>query len=423
MYVNVRVCVCVTQYCMRASSTCRPAAWCVLLGVLACAASPVGVFWLAARRCSWPTAPLNFSGAPPPLHALVIADAHILGRRRTLLDRTWTDWGLASGFVAAVAHFRPDVVLNLGDVVDEVTGGETYSAELARAHRIFLRRGSSGDGNALVMQPSANFGDSLISAPNTPKAQTIPYFAVVGNHDAKSGFHYLHDALVHRFSGAHGFSTGVFSVKNVTFARIDSMALHPSANSKQSRQRRQVEDLFRQEQHRRARRNVTLSGEPIGIDVLLTHMPLYRKDDLHCGEERNRDPPAGGVTFYPRSQQLVEHDDCMGQDESRRVLAALLPRNVLSGHLHVACRLEHPGSVFEVQVPSFGWRMRPDAGYALVKVRPGERMHVEFCALPNEHTLIAVMMGSAIGALALVLEMLAKRVGMTLCCRRRVKDA
>jgi hypothetical protein len=387
-------------------------------------ASPVGVFWFAARACSWPAAA---AAAPPPLRALVIADAHILGRRRTALDRAWTDWGLASGFLAAVARFRPDVVLNLGDVVDEVTaGGEAYRAELARARRIFLRRGrrgGSGDGTSSLTKsppptpPMPVLGDSRISVHDTPGASTIPYFTVVGNHDAKTGFHYLHDALVRRFSGAHGFSTGMFSVKNVTFARIDSMALHPHPNSKQSFQRRQVEELLLQ-QH-----NITPGGAVGGIDVLLTHMPLYRKDDLHCGKERDLDPPGGGVTFYPRSQQLVEHDDCMGQDESQRVLAALLPRNVLSGHNHIACRVEHTThNVFEVQVPSFGWRMRPDAGYALVVVRPGERMHVEFCALPNEHTLIAVLVGSGIGALALVLEMLT-RLGLTVCCRKRVKDA
>lgn len=393
--------------------------WLLALGVLAMLSCPAWIFWLAARSCSWPELP---SGAPtralPQLHALVVSDAHVLGRRRTVLDRMWTDWGLASGFVAAVARFRPDVVLNLGDVVDEVTGGKPYEAELSRAHRIFLRResrGVSSNGGALAEQASVH-----ISMQHGTDSLKVPYFAVVGNHDARTGLHYLHDALVHRFGADHGFSTGVFSVKNVTFARINSMALHPRVTSKQSQQRLRIETFLKKMQQLQ---NESSSDSWGGIDVLLTHMPLYRKDDMRCGKERDKDPPGGGVTYYPKSKQLIEHEDCIGEEESKMIVASILPRNVLSGHTHIACRMEHSSSLFEVQVPSFGWRMRPDAGYVLMVIQPGGKMDVEFCALPNEHTLIAVLVLSGAGAVGLLLEILLRGLGITACCQKRVKNA
>ena len=338
-----------------------------------------------------------------------------------MLDRLWTDWGLASGFVAAVARFRPDVVLNLGDVVDEITGGKDYEVELSRAHRIFLRRdsrGASSDGGALTQQTLV--GHTHISMQHGASSLEIPYFAVVGNHDARTGLHYFHDALVHRFAAYHGFSTGIFSVKNVTFARINSLALHPRVTSKQSQQRHRVETFL---QKMRQLHNTSSADSWSGIDVLLTHMPLFREDDMQCGKERDKDPPGGGVTFYPKSKRLIEHEDCIGEEESKMIVASILPRNVLSGHTHIACRMEHSSSLFEVQVPSFGWRMRPDAGYVLMVIQPGGKMEVEFCALPNEHTLIAVLVLSGAGAVGLLLEMLLRGLGISACCRRRVKHA
>lgn len=362
---------------------CRRLAFIFLCGICTWILSPLGVFWLAARDCDWPEVAAaihpshttkNADRSDASLHMLVIADAHVLGRRRSGIDQWWTDWGLASGYRTALSQFHPDIVVDLGDVTDEASFGSFYEEEIGRVRKIFLRGKMS-----TVYNSKMTTNSKITSGQNS--TMHVPYVTIVGNHDAKWGYHYLHDAFVRRFSSVHGFSTGVFKVKNVTFARINSMALHPSAHANQQSQLKEF-----------------LSKSNRQIDVLLTHMPLYRKDDLKCGHERDLDPPNGGVTYYSREQTLKEYSDVLSQSDSKKILASLQPHNILSGHLHSACRFVHENKYLEVGVPSFSWRMRPDAGYALAIVSPGSRMRVQYCSLPNEHILLAVLVASAVVA-------------------------
>ena len=73
-----------------------------------------GVWYLYTVACVWPSLSTN------SIRALVISDMHLLGeRKRSSLDIAFTDWSLKKSYATITARFRPDIVLNIGDILDE----------------------------------------------------------------------------------------------------------------------------------------------------------------------------------------------------------------------------------------------------------------------------------------------------------------
>jgi len=154
------------------------------------------------------------------------------------------------------------------------------------------------------------------------------------------------------------------------------MALHPDAIRTPGglKHRREIESMLDSQTH---------------VDVLLTHMPLYRYNDLHCGKERALDATNGGVTYYPTNKKLIPDDDVVNEQFTKRILKQWTPTNVLSGHLHSVCRYDHESGTQELTIPTFSWRMRPDPKYFLISFETNGRMKATECPLPNEHWFMA----------------------------------
>lgn len=53
------------------------------------------------------------------LRVLLVADAHVIGPRRSSLDQLWTNWHIGVAFEHALRYARPDIVLGLGDLLDD----------------------------------------------------------------------------------------------------------------------------------------------------------------------------------------------------------------------------------------------------------------------------------------------------------------
>ena len=111
-------------------------------------------------------------------------------------------------------------------------------------------------------------------------------------------------------------------------------------------------------------------GDGVGVEVNVGYSPGYCVGDNE------------GVTYKGRLDRLWEwDDDVLGKDTSQAMLRDLRPALVISAHLHRPCALLHNRTrsalnsdasdcavVAEVTLPTFAWRMRPDAGYAVAQV-------------------------------------------------------
>jgi hypothetical protein len=338
-----------------------------------------GVWYLYAVSCTWP------SSSTDSIRALVISDAHILGeRKRSALDVSFTDWSLRSSYAIITAQFTPDIVLNIGDVLDEGTRANLsqYASYMQRARNIFLR-GSPNLSPTSTTTSTTTSATSTTSTTSTSTSltssasfstKTLTHYAVMGNHDV--GWRHLVDHRLASFEHDHNSPNGFFKVKNLMFARINSMALHPDAIRTPGglKHRREIESMLYSRTH---------------VDVLLTHMPLYRPNDLRCGKERALDAINGGVTYYPSNKMLVPDDDVVNEPFTKQILEQWTPTNVLSGHLHSVCRFDHESGTRELTIPTFSWRMRPDPKYFLISFETNGRMQATECPLPNEHWFMA----------------------------------
>ena len=414
----------------------------------------------------------------PPL--LVMADSHMLGARRSWLDRAWVDWQLRRSVEGAVWRHAPALAIHLGDLVDEG----------AWLHRVIARGGSDSDSARSVWAATAR---RFRASSRTPLGST-PLLAAVGNHDAGEGEQLREDALARferSFSSAKAQSLDVFRVggvmtaqrrddgtlglvvgrRNVTFVRVNALALAPHAPA--SVRGAAWEWLATAAATARRSRN------PV---VLLTHLPLYRASDEECGPLRAvehdgvavrwRASRALGVdvTVPLPSETLRSGVDVLDQDSTARLLEFFHPAAVLSGHTHAVCYTEHvhdvdrdrdrarraaagaeagaeaeaeaaagvgahapacvrkmnvatgelsscppPTSIMggpsasasastvrvpEFTIPAFGWRMRPDASYAIMRLfvassdeeEGAASVEIELCGLPQEHSVLLCLL-------------------------------
>jgi hypothetical protein len=334
-----------------------------------------------------------------------MADAHLLGMRRSALDRAWVDWQLRRSVEAAAKRHAPALAILLGDALDEG----------ARIHRS-IRAGSSADAAKREWRGATRrFRDAWSSLRRARTAEgggAIHLLAVVGNHDAGEGAAHT-AASLQRFERSFGRSQAVETHDGVAFVRINALALAPRAPAA-------VRDAAWAWLAATA-----ASTAPLPV-VLLTHLPLFRPDDRACGAARalERDGVAArwfatralriDVTIARPSEALEEGVDVLTAAATERLLALFRPAAVLSGHTHAVCYIEHrvvgggggggsvggdqegdprgdqrgeasgsavgdeDGAVAEAQrrllvvpeftLPAFGWRMRPDPSYAVLRV-------------------------------------------------------
>lgn len=308
--------------------------------------------------CSWspdPPALQTPTGHATPgttcLRALVLSDPHILGNKRGhFFDRLRREWQMHQSFVAADFLFEPDLVLVLGDILDEglIASRSEFEEYVQRFHSVFPIRENT---------------QSLI---------------LVGNHDI--GFHdrvlYFEPNLRQRFEEA--FNTSLVQVThiphsghNYTFVAINSMAMEGDECSLCAAAESRVKEVSD---------SLTNSSDR---PVLLSHFPLFRESDEHCNEPDSAEAEDKLVEFRVRK-------DCLSEESTEKLISSLKPRLVMSGHTHSGCITDHEYAghkVVEHTVASFSWRNRADPTFLLMSFCPDEVL-VSKCFVPNEWLII-----------------------------------
>ncbi|ETV88391.1 hypothetical protein H257_00021 [Aphanomyces astaci] len=327
---------------------------------------------------------------------VVVSDAHMLGhRKRSTVERLWVDWQAWLSFTTIVSRRRPDLIVFLGDQFDE---------------------GTAATNNVVHKEYIARFRE--IFDPNV--AQSLH---LLGNHDAAFGPG-LTAPLVGRHEREFGPANRVVNVNNVLFLQLNTMALESDVLDQQVHHDAMAYDhppylLCPYEvspcplivSSRRFLDSVEEKRRSTGFPplVLLTHLPLYRPDDLACGAQRAAE--SGHITYEAPSFKYTERHHVLSKALSERLLATIRPVLVLSGHSHATCAHAHrvhyqPHPVQEYTIPTFSWGMRPDPSFAILTVLDtlptaskddpsSVGLHLATCSLPRESHFVAVLVLAA----------------------------
>ncbi|TYZ60974.1 hypothetical protein PybrP1_005329 [[Pythium] brassicae (nom. inval.)] len=344
----------------------------------------VGVFFLyAATSCQLPSPSISPADAEKvdELRVLVLSDIHILGkRRRSWLERAWIDWQVRMTALSAFQVHRPELVLVLGDQLDEgglPTPQRDWEEYVARFKHV------------------------------TSSLRSLKTLYLVGNHDTSFG-RYMETLEIARFERAFGPSNFVEYVGDHAFIGVNTMALDSDVT--RADVKAQAEDFLASIDTEQLR-----ASTAHGSVVLLTHLPLHRPDDMRCGDHRARE--SGHVTYEHPSFQYAAHHHVLSEALSARLLSTIAPDVVLSGHTHAWCEFAgHSDGVREFTVPALSWGQRPDPSYALLGLRSrraasehaavdGAMSAAVRCSVPNEHGVFALY---ALTVMGLVLARLCR---------------
>ncbi|KAH8119213.1 Metallo-dependent phosphatase-like protein [Phellopilus nigrolimitatus] len=276
----------------------------------------LGVFVWSASVCRWPDAPLVKAGSPgpPPTHVLLVADPQVIDGRSypgrswwlSVLSQFAVDSNLRRSWSAVRRRFRPDVVVFLGDMMDngrDASGDEEYQRYYDRFKSIF----------------------------STDPSTEVYYIA--GNHDIGLGSSRVFSPHARKRYIAHfGPLNYQVSVANHTLVMLDAPGL--------------VE-----EDYRRAKAGQSFENWPapangaisfvnnfasVGSEqpvVLFSHIPLFRPDTASCGPLRETGTIRRGVGYG--------YQNTLGGHTSDYILKYLRPSVIFSGDDHDYCEYVH----------------------------------------------------------------------------------
>jgi len=268
------------------------------------------------------------TGGKPVLHAMFIADTHLLGSRLGhWFDKLRREWQMRQSFSTAYRFFQPEVVFFLGDVFDEAKwcGPSEFDDYLRRFRTLFA----------------------------SDRRRTKTY-VVAGNHDI--GFHYavtpyLDDRFGKAFNASASGGVDRVSLKNIQFVLVNSMALHGDDCFLCSKAIKRLNKVSADLECLKNREFCDTEEE--GIDdedvysrpILLQHFPLFRESDAQCGNE------ADTAKGREKTAAFRPQWDCLSQDSTKLLIEKLQPRFVISGHTHHGCKVKHKAVVKVSRAP------------------------------------------------------------------------
>ncbi|XP_027335529.1 uncharacterized protein C630.12 isoform X2 [Abrus precatorius] len=241
------------------------------------------------------------------------------------LAEFYTDLNMRRSFFASVLPFKPDVILFLGDYFD---GGPYLSDE--------------------EWQESFNRFRHIFGLNAQGKYTDMHAYYIPGNHDI--GYESIHSQkpeVIQRYEETFGIRNYRFKVGRADFIAIDAQTLdgHP-----QNHLTSQTWDFVK---------NISVD-DMVNPRVLLTHIPLYRREDTYCGLYRN------SPIVNQRIHRTVNGDtnDIMYQnyvfeESSMYLLDRIKPKLILSGHDHDQCTITHQsksGPVSELTLGTISWQ-------------------------------------------------------------------
>ncbi|XP_053202011.1 metallophosphoesterase 1 homolog [Panonychus citri] len=293
--------------------------------------------------CDWPCPDCSDENF---VKVMILSDPHLLGKRKGHpVDQFTREWEMSIAFQLAKSIRKPDVIIFLGDLLDEgLTVDENgFDKYVDRFEKIFS-----------IEDP-------------------IEKIFIVGNHDI--GFHdrvAAYPYLRKRWEKAFNSSLAkLVTIKGIKFISINSMAIEGADFSLVQEMENYLSVVDEQ---------LTKSNLP-GDPILLLHFPLYRINDDICHEIDSQKGQDRLNNFTPGVESLSKRT-------SDNLLERYRPRLIFNGHIHSGCVVNHTKhDSQEWTVASFNWRNRQDPNYLLLQISPNDHSIVK-CFLPTEISIV-----------------------------------
>ncbi|XP_050234147.1 uncharacterized protein C630.12 [Mercurialis annua] len=297
-------------------------------------------FWVPSSwSCSsWPhlqkSSSLNstINGVGNYVKVAVIADPQIMDRTSLRLPpksfaletvQFYTDLYMRRAFLMSILPLEPDVILFLGDYFD---GGpylldQEWQESLWRYRHIF---GMDAEGKYADMQ----------------------VYSIPGNHDI--GYPSINShkpEVVRRYEEGFGARNFRFTIGKVEFIAVDAQTLDGDPQGNISSMTWEF------------LKNASKDTQQIPR-VLLTHIPLYRRDNTDCGPHRSSPIVNQRISHSPHSQEIA-YQNYVTEESSNKLLELLKPELILSGHDHDQCTVIHKSKsdpITEHTVGTISWQ-------------------------------------------------------------------
>ncbi|KAL9460544.1 hypothetical protein AB3S75_003697 [Citrus x aurantiifolia] len=289
-------------------------------------------FWIPTlRSCSWPSSSW-MDGVDGYDKVAVIADPQIMDKTSLHLPpkslalevaQFFTDLYMRRAFFASILPFKPDVILFLGDHFD---GGPYLSDE--------------------EWQESLNRFKHIFGLKSQERFRDIRVHFLPGNHDNGYAALLSHKPeIIRRYEKEFGKRNYRFTVGKVEFIVVDAQTLdgYPEGNLAAA-----TWDFVK---------NVSIDFQLLPR-VLLTHIPLYRRDETPCGPHRSSPIINQRIVHTGHSQEIL-YQNYITEESSNRLLDLIKPVLVLSGHDHDQCTVSHESNhehIKEHTVGTMSWQ-------------------------------------------------------------------
>ncbi|XP_038682207.1 uncharacterized protein C630.12 isoform X2 [Tripterygium wilfordii] len=293
-------------------------------------------YWVPLCSCSWPSPPVNstlMGGEGRVNHyskLAVLTDPQLMDKTslgvapKSLALETaqfYTDLYMRRAFFASILPFKPDVILFLGDYFD---GGpylleEEWQESLSRFKHIF--------------------GLNMLE-----RHKDTPVYYLSGNHDiGYAGLNSRNPKVISRYEKEFGPRNFRFIAGEVEFIVVDAQTVDGQGDSASA-----TWDFAK-----------NVSNVQLRPRVLLTHIPLHRRDWTSCGPNRSSPVINQRITRAAQSQEIV-YQNYITEESSNRLLELIKPVLILSGHDHDQCTVIHElksGIIKEQTVGTLSWQM------------------------------------------------------------------
>ncbi|XP_065868107.1 uncharacterized protein C630.12 [Euphorbia lathyris] len=293
--------------------------------------------------CSWPhlhlshpsssNSTINGVGAPGDyVKVAVIADPQIMDKTSLHLPpkssametaQFYTDLYMRRAFFLSIMPFKPDMILFLGDYFDggPYLSDQEWQESLQRFRHIF------------GMNSEGRYAD-------------MPVFYIPGNHDVGyTAINSNRPEVVKRYEEKFGSRNFRFTVGKVEFIAVDSQTLDDRQRGNLSSDTWEF---------------VTNVSKDVQLvpRVLLTHIPLYRRDNTSCGSHRGSEIINQRISRSVGTQE-ISYQNYVTEESSSKLLELINPALILSGHDHDQCTVRHvskSGKIIEHTVGTVSWQ-------------------------------------------------------------------
>ncbi|KAG0165380.1 hypothetical protein DFQ30_008541 [Apophysomyces sp. BC1015] len=192
---------------------------------------------------------------------------------------------------------------------------------------------------------------------------STPTYYMAGNHDIGFGDG-IKPSVARRFTSAYGPTNYILNTTHYTLVVVDTVSLSASI----PQLRKDVESFL----------DEPLPDKP---RILMTHVPLFREDDVDCGPLRQS--VKGGI----RQAKGYQYQNLMTKELSQQLLERIKPVAVFSGDDHDYCIVRHKYGkqemAAEITVPTFS--MAQGVQYpAVVLLDVSDDLTTKLCWLPNQ---------------------------------------